>query len=215
MLLCGSIWLKPSGLTTRGSSAGSDFLSFLQCGSDQAGSGFPMDSDAQGVCDWEGKMQWIAGQFLPAWVLVIEWVKLMHESYGNLVDSIEQGCGPVARFSFCEGCACDQCCVFQCDGFDGCLRDLCQYCGGDMPVSPRDEADSLDSTVCGTGGGDVELAPPEQQSDCWSVLSGCEEESASVAELAVLEDQIECWSVSLECEEEAVSENTVAGEGWW
>ena len=65
---------------------------------------------------------------------------------------------------------CDLCCVSWCEGFDGSLRGPCDN-DSLMRVPQRDEADSLDSTVCGTGGSDLELAPPEQQSDRWSVFS--------------------------------------------
>ena len=78
-----------------------------------------------------------------------------------------------------------------------------------MPVSQRGEADSLDSTVYGTGGGNLGLAPPEQESDCWGVFSMYEEESAgSVSGLALREHQINCCSASSEYDEEIVSNNT-------
>ena len=82
-----------------------------------------------------------------------------------------------------------QCSVPECECFDGSLRDLCEYCDDVslMPVSQCDEADSLDSTVYGTGGCDLELAPREQQSECWSVFPEHEEERAGVSELAVPE----------------------------
>ena len=121
--------------------------------------------------------------FFPSWALAIEWVNWIHESYDKLIDSSEEGCGPEARFSLCEGCAHglgDQRCEPQCESFVGFLRDLCKYCDDDslMPVSHRDEADSVDSAVYGIGGCDLELAPREQQSVCWSVFSEYEEESA-------------------------------------
>ena len=53
-----------------------------------------------------------------------ERVNLIHGSCGNLFDSSEQGCGPVVRFSLC---LCDQCCVSQCDGSVGSVRDRCNY----------------------------------------------------------------------------------------
>ena len=147
-------------------------------------------------------MQWDAGRFFPSLALPIVWVNLIHESYGDLFDSNEQGCGPVARFSLCDGCAqglCDQCCEAQCEDFDGFFRNLRTYSDDDSleRVSQRDEADSLDTVVCGTRGIDLELAPPEQQSDGWSVFSEYEEESASsVLELTLREHQIDCWRVS-------------------
>ena len=51
---------------------------------------------------------------------------------------------------------CDQQ-VLQSEGFDGSLRDPCEYCdnGSLMLVSQRDKAHSLDSTVCATGGCDL------------------------------------------------------------
>ena len=104
----------------------------------------------------------IAGQCLPSWAVHIEWDDLIHVVYGNFVfHSNQQGCGPVARFSFCEGCAqglCDRRFVRQCEGVDGSLRDPCEG-GSLMPVSQC----SQDSTVCGSGGTDLELALPEQQ----------------------------------------------------
>ena len=178
-----------------------------------AGCGFPMASEA--VCVLEGEVQWIADQLVPSWTVPIERVNFIRESCGNLFDSIEQGCWPVARFSFCEGCnvVCPSARISMAP---------CEYCndGSLMPMSQRAEGDSLDSAVCGTGGCDLELAPPEQQSDCWSVFSEYEVNSASVCELAVLEHQIDCWSELLGYDGEIVSRNTFffacdQGEGWW
>ena len=110
-----------------------------------------------------------------------EWVSLIHESYGDLFDSKEQECGPLARFSLCECCAqglFDQCCETQRECFGGSSRDFCQCFDDDslMRVSQRHEADSLDSAV----------------------FSEYEEDSANVSELAVPEHQIDqeidCWS---------------------
>ena len=73
-----------------------------------------------------------------------------------------------------------------------------------MPVSQRDEVDSLDSMECGTGGSDLELAPPEQQSDRWSVFSVYEGESASVSGQAVPKRQMYCCSVSSDFDREII-----------
>ena len=134
-----------------------------------------MASGAEEVCDWESEVQWTAGQFfVPSWALPIEWVNLTHDGCGDLFDSDEQGYGPVARFSFCEGCAQDrnECCESQCECFGGSLRDSM------MPVSQRHGPDSVD-----TAG-----------------FSEYEKENVSVSEFSVhghqIDHEIDCWSVS-------------------
>ena len=90
--------------------------------------------EAERVCDWMGGVQLCANQlFLPSWALLVEWVNLIHEGYGDLFDSKEQGCESAVRFSLGESCAQslrDQCREPQCECLDGSLRDFREYhCG--------------------------------------------------------------------------------------
>ena len=70
---------QPLGLKTRHSSfvIFSEIPLFSNVGFHDAGSAFPMASETEGVNDWEGKVQRIAGQFLPSCFLPIEGVNLI------------------------------------------------------------------------------------------------------------------------------------------